>query len=818
MAAFNPETRDTGLPNNTGASQGQIPDRSFEALFEGLTKTFENVTNIKDQQTQLDIRQDAEEMFTSVNQEFGVEPPAAMADELSRVQELQNAVEQGKISQVNYYGRLATLSKQLRTKYPRYEKIVDETIQSVTGTRPANAYRDAIFQEIGSLQESASDSAKFRRQYEKEFQGEIAATIGPEYFENPEAYDFEKVQIEVSKFKGNSEKIDAEVRELNLLEKQGQHNEVRAKKALDNHMNFVVSSVMTRSLGLNKPNAQDSIDAFIAKGGGSPEELDQFIGTISQVEAEIRAELTKTGREKFGGIMTNAQINESVESALYPLTKSKEAVLGGDFKLAARFATINKSSTDQQVNEMLNDPSGVYRAGAGISEINQTLGDTFFNENKDTAIQVATEIAGQAMAGNKGIVKKIISSGNEKVSRAVLSEAFRSIINPKLTDEKFSNVLNEFFGPEAEDFMSPKVVAKEDLQKIYLSFLRPEVTQAIFLKGTPEDKQRYVDWAMTKAVAIPEFRAAAGDLNSLKKFDPNLEIVFNADSMKLEIKTSGPNLANALGWKPYGAVTGSFNRVMDVLAPIWDANGDDPREKALELVKSFSIELEGQNPELQGSTNQGETLWGAVFNSIVSSASASEGGTDEDEGGLEDDPDIDFMTTQAIEEGGRRTTPTRSTEADEPTRNILDMIGQAEGAGYDTIFGHNERRYGIVPTEMTLEEVFKVQRRMGNELGSSAFGKYQVIQKTLKNAVKEMGLPLDTVFTEEVQDAVALHLLKERGYDLYRQGKMKGREFLNNLAKEWASVPNSSGRSHYAGDKMGNNATPAGRKLARQFS
>lgn len=818
MAAFNPETRDTGLVNNTGASQGQIPDRSFEALFEGLTKTFENVTNIKDQQTQLSIRDDANEMFEQTNKEFGLEPPSAMSDELDRVQELQNAVEQGKISQVNYYGRLATLSKQLRAKYPRYEAIVDQTIQSVTGTRPANAYRDAIFQEIGSLQESASNEQKFRRQYEKEFQGEIAATIGPEYFENPEAYDFEKVQIEVSKFKGNAEKIDAEVRELNLLEKQGQHNEVRAKKALDNHMNFVVSSVMTRSLGLNKPNAQDSIDAFIAKGGGSPEELDQFIGTISQAEAEIRAELTKTGREKFGGIMTNAQINESVESALYPLTKAKEAVLGGDFKLAGKFAMINKAASDQQVNEMLNDPSGVFRAGAGITEINQTLGDTFFNENKDQAVQVATEIAGQAVAGNKGIVKRIISSGNEKVSRALLSESFRAIIDPKLTDEKFSNVLNEFFGPEAEDFMSPKVVAKEDLQKVYLSFLRPEVTQAIFLKGTPEDKQRYVDWAMTKAIAIPEFRAAAGDLNSLKKFDPNLEIVFNADSMKLEIKTSGPNLANALGWKPYGAVTGSFNRVMDVLAPIWDANGDDPKEKALELVKSFSIELEGQNPELQGSTGQGETLWGAVFNSIVSSAEASEGATDEDEGGIEEDPDIDFMTTQAIEEGGRRTTPSQYTEADEPTRNILDMIGQAEGAGYDTIFGHNERRYGITPTEMTLEEVFKVQRRMGNELGSSAFGKYQVLQKTLKNAVKEMGLPLDTVFSEDVQDAIALHLLKARGYDLYRQGKMRGRQFLNNLAKEWASVPNSSGRSHYAGDKMGNNATPAGRKLARQFS
>ena len=116
---------------------------------------------------------------------------------------------------------------------------------------------------------------------------------------------------------------------------------------------------------------------------------------------------------------------------------------------------------------------------------------------------------------------------------------------------------------------------------------------------------------------------------------------------------------------------------------------------------------------------------------------------------------------------------------------------------------------------MTIGQIMELQKSMGKKLGSSATGKYQIMGGTLKDAVKAMGLSLDEVFTPELQDRIAVEfLLKRRGYDDYRAGKISRTKFLANLADEWASIPNSSGLSAYHGDKMGNKATKAGKKLA----
>ena len=42
-------------------------------------------------------------------------------------------------------------------------------------------------------------------------------------------------------------------------------------------------------------------------------------------------------------------------------------------------------------------------------------------------------------------------------------------------------------------------------------------------------------------------------------------------------------------------------------------------------------------------------------------------------------------------------------------------------------------------------------------------------------------------------------LLVEAGYHAARSGDMSRTDFMNNLAKIWAGLPNSSGRSHYHG-------------------
>jgi hypothetical protein len=46
---------------------------------------------------------------------------------------------------------------------------------------------------------------------------------------------------------------------------------------------------------------------------------------------------------------------------------------------------------------------------------------------------------------------------------------------------------------------------------------------------------------------------------------------------------------------------------------------------------------------------------------------------------------------------------------------------------------------------------------------------------------------------------MAMALLERRGLKDYESGKIGKEEFLNNLAKEWAGLPTTSGRSYYEG-------------------
>lgn len=668
MAAFNPDTQSVGSPNWSGVSRGTGPNETFDALFSGLTKTAQNVTQIKDQATQMDIREEADQQFEQVNNEFGLsapDVPAGMQSELDRMTALQAAVEQGKISQVNYYGRLATLSKQLRSKYPGYEAVVDSTIQSVTGTRPANAYRDALFNEVAQFQQSATDEVKFRRQYEKENEGVIAAIYGDDYFQNPGNYDFNKIRSDVSKFKGKAELIDSETKELGLLAKRGEYNDVRAAKAIDQDFGFITQSVMSKAMNLNSPSAMNQIDQFVAKGGGTPEELNSFIGNITKLEGDLRSQLTNRGREQYvtTGILSQEKVNEAVEAALYPVTKAKEAILGGDFKLASKYATLNKAATDYQLNQMLEaDP--VFRAGMGLNEINQNLGEQFFGSRQDQLETLALEVAGQSMAGRADIVKQTVESGNGKLSRQVVDKSFKAIIDPKLQGEKFSNMIDQFFGPSAIDFMSPKVVDPSDLEAVYTSFLRPEVTQAIVQKGTPEDLAKYTKWAFEKAMAIPAFRGAAGDINGLKTIDPSVQVTFDPNNMKLDIKSSQAVVANKLGYQPYARALNSFNRVMSVLKPVLDAQGENGPALAKELVKGFNVDLEGGSQK-----GFWRSVWEAMPDELTQELPALRTTPKEGQGSLlpdlsglksiigaatdafqpiGDENELDFMSTQSI--------------------------------------------------------------------------------------------------------------------------------------------------------------------------
>ena len=149
---------------------------------------------------------------------------------------------------------------------------------------------------------------------------------------------------------------------------------------------------------------------------------------------------------------------------------------------------------------------------------------------------------------------------------------------------------------------------------------------------------------------------------------------------------------------------------------------------------------------------------------------------------------------------------------------LLDFIGDVETGrkppeAYEVLFGHRQDRLTKPLTRMTVDEVIAAGptwAKWGSP-GSSAAGRYQFMNATLKDLKAQLGLGGIQVFDANLQDRLGFHLLKRRGYDAFMAGSITPTEFGRRLAMEWASLPVlantkgahrnvTRGQSYYAGD------------------
>lgn len=146
---------------------------------------------------------------------------------------------------------------------------------------------------------------------------------------------------------------------------------------------------------------------------------------------------------------------------------------------------------------------------------------------------------------------------------------------------------------------------------------------------------------------------------------------------------------------------------------------------------------------------------------------------------------------------------------------LRDMIARAEAgrAGYDAVQHGAQVKPPEPPTQMTMGEIFDwIDATPGQP---HAIGRYQFIPTTLRRLAERLGLERKARFTPAVQDRLGDMLLADAGLERVRRGEMMQEAFMLNLAKIWAGLPTSSGRSYYHG-LAGNKAVMGYDAYARQ--
>lgn len=137
---------------------------------------------------------------------------------------------------------------------------------------------------------------------------------------------------------------------------------------------------------------------------------------------------------------------------------------------------------------------------------------------------------------------------------------------------------------------------------------------------------------------------------------------------------------------------------------------------------------------------------------------------------------------------------------------VRQLIGRAEAGkqGYDAVQLGAKTRPPKRPTDMTIAEIYDwIDKTPGQP---HAIGRYQFIPATLRRLVQTLGVSPQTLFSPQLQDRLADILLAEAGLDAFVWGEIGRQAFMNNMAKIWAGLPTSSGKSYYDGF-AGNRAT-----------
>jgi muramidase (phage lysozyme) len=126
---------------------------------------------------------------------------------------------------------------------------------------------------------------------------------------------------------------------------------------------------------------------------------------------------------------------------------------------------------------------------------------------------------------------------------------------------------------------------------------------------------------------------------------------------------------------------------------------------------------------------------------------------------------------------------------------LLDLIGRAEGAGYDTIVGFvNRSDYPSRPiTALTVDELLAWQDSIDAKYNSEASGRYQVMEDTLRGLKTRGVVSGSELYNPGTQDNIAIALLKIRGLNRFLDGSINEEQFGDNLAYEWASLPIMTG-------------------------
>lgn len=609
----------------TGRSAGiqASPNTAISGLFEGLSTALAGGVTAVDEGIKSNIEKDIFDAVDDVQAEFGV-PEAtdlqADPDEVSgrtmptgvqranqQLETLQSAYVAGNLKESHYWARMNNMVRQLRGKYPGYRAEIDQMVAGVTGQRPANALRNALFSEWGRSQsEGLSEKDKFVNQN--------LEYLPPDYFDAPEKYSYDQLRAFVSKKQRTRVELDARKSELDYLAKQDQATDKVIEDSLNADMTQIVYSTLLdveAGLGRNFSEVSQTIDRFQQmQASGSTatgQELEQLKAMASGLDQEFNTLLYQHwASNPHYSKMSEEAVRTATQKALMPVRMLQQAIADENFGLAKSVAaSIEVMNSDTQ-RQLLRDIPQLQR----LSALNDLVGPTVTQlamtlDKKGTS--VLTEVlsnsaeAGHLLGGET--MRQSFDVGIDKNAGAdyfmVLADWGRlldGVASGDIPQSIFLNKINAMFSRDNDAIMNdPKYFANDESKFNYFKTVAsPQISQKMIgLKnqGFTEEYNIYSRWVARNFVTL--FQSQLSGLTDLSS-DPNdsYDVKWNEQTGRFSVdwRIAGPWTVRS----PVRSSLNDLNESIQLMRPIFAAEGVDTNEQLMGLFQEAGYD---QNPD-----------------------------------------------------------------------------------------------------------------------------------------------------------------------------------------------------------------------------
>jgi hypothetical protein len=539
---------------------------------------------------------------------------------------LTEAYKQGKVSATYYWGRMSSLSKQLKTRYPGYSDIIDRQFQGITGSIPATALANAKRKEYtGYLAKINEEEKSFSR-----FVNTNIEYLPPDYFERAKAGDpYTKMEVyeRVHRLQSRDLALKADKDRLALATSQGNLNEETAIGVAQNEANTIVNAAVADTVSQNLINAIGT--AVRSAGQGqlpSPEQKQQLRAAYSLLRAQVQGRVESAMRTPAGDsketyysmIKDPNKVQSIIKAAMAPFDEMQRMLDDDEYGLFAMSLNYAKAAEADAKGALLKDRG--WRAIAAAKDLggSEFVAEAHFTaklqSKLDDSVQAFVDYHSSKTAAGETepLIERVQTvtkspvvptEQGKKAAMHLIDNAVAGLTSSKATPTTMLTSARDMFQADTGNFLR-HFGAKTQIN-LYDKLVSPGVTKAMakVRETNPDLWDNYKNWATNSFLALQNANAAT--ILEGAQDREEVDVAWNEKSRQFEVSQTAMGkrreAQRAAGTESFiSGVEGAFtddvhravrdlNRQIKLLEEIMKVDGGDITKQLHQIFLAMNI-------------------------------------------------------------------------------------------------------------------------------------------------------------------------------------------------------------------------------------